>query len=433
MSENFSSHPSHSKYKEQRIRIRDVLEGSDAVKEKKTLYLPKLSGQEDDEYKAYITRATFFNITSRVYGANVGMITRRSPITSFPTEMVEYDNNASNFMSFYELFNEVVKELLAIGNCGIMVDIKNDRPIPVLFTSEAIDDWLIDENGDTIKVELLEQRIDANGKDLVVRYVLYLDIEDEGKYKVKIYHNDKFEKEITPTLKGVGLDFIPFIPGNYKGISFEILKSPILDIVDMNLSHYRTSADYEHALHFVSIPTPVFIGSKIEGSVKLGCAEGINLPDKGSDAKYLEFQGQGIEAVAKALDKKQAQISLFSARLQDTSTKGSEAENTVKLRYSADSASLSSIAFATEIILGETYKVIAFWIKSDKPKIDVNKDFVSTRMSSAELKELAEAFVKGAMDEETYIYNLERGEMLRPGYTPVLKKPVDKESTDTQE
>ena len=428
---SITNHPQYSKYSSQRERIRDVLEGSDQVKSKKESYLPRLGGQSDAEYGAYILRATFFNITSRVYDSNVGMITRRSPVVEFPESMEVYKKDTIGYASFNEISNAVVKEILALGNVGVLIDIKADKPVPIVFMAENITNWHIGDDGELQTVTLKETKYDEKSVELNYAYVLSL---VNGKYTVETFEEGVSIGIINPSMRGKTLDYIPFVGGNYKGISMNPLKSPILDIVDMNLSHYRSSADYEHGLHFVALPTPVFSGVTFESAVKLGGAEGIVLPNDKARAYYLEFQGQGLDALAKSLIEKQSQISLFSARLQDTNTKGSEAESTVKLRYSADSASLYGIALSAELILNEVYNIICLWLGGNEEDVTItlNKDFLSTKLSPAELKELARAYIDGAMDEETYLFNLERGEMTIPGVTPTLPPRVDPNDNNNQ-
>jgi len=428
------THYLYSKYTKQWSRIRDVLDGSDTVKSAGEAYLPRLSGQSDTEYDAYVGRATFFNMTSRVYGANIGMVTRRSPTVEFPGEMAKYLDDTSGVTSFYELFVTVIKEITAIGRVGVLVDIKGDFPSPVVYQSESIKHWTHSESGELTSVTLFEL-IYPDGETSEDRtLVLSLKPDSNGVnvYTVDTYIDGVFTKSVIPKYRGAALEFIPFVGGNTFGISMEPTKSPILDIVDMNISHYRTSADYEHGLHFVALPTPVFTGVTLESAVKLGSSQGIVLPPKDAKAYYLEFQGQGLSALQKALADKQSQISLFSARLQDTNTKGSEAENTVRLRYATDSASLTDVALSTELILNKVFDVIATWLNIEQSFIiDLNKDFISTKLSPQELKELAAAYVEGAMDDATYIYNLERGEMTKPGHSLRLpKKPEPEDATD---
>lgn len=428
------THYLYSKFAKQWSRIRDVLDGSDTVKSAGEIYLPRLSGQNDTDYDAYVGRATFFNMAGRVYGANIGMVTRRSPTVELPSEMDVYLNDASGLTSFYELFVTTIKEITAIGRVGVLIDIKNDFPSPVVYQSESIKHWTHSDTGELTSVTLFEL-IYPDGETSEDRtLVLSLKPDSNGikVYTVDTYIDGVHTSTVIPKYKGVALEFIPFVCGNTFGISMDPVKSPILDIVDMNISHYRTSADYEHGLHFVALPTPVFTGVTLENAVKLGSSQGIVLPPKDAKAYYLEFQGQGLSALQKALADKQSQISLFSARLQDTNTKGSEAENTVRLRYAADSASLTDVALSTELILNKVFDVIATWLNIEPSFIiDLNKDFISTKLSPQELKELAAAYVEGAMDDATYIYNLERGEMTKPGHSIKLPKKTETE-TETQ-
>ena len=313
-----------------------------------------------------------------------------------------------NFTSLYELFSTTIEELLVIGRMGVLVDIQHELAVPVIYKCENILCWKY-TNGILSEVILQEYNYDDQLEEIEIKYRLYL---DKGVYTVDKYVDDHFEKTIVPNYKGSVLPFIPFVCGTIKGLSFNIFKSPILDIVDLNLSHYRTSADYEHALHFVAMPTPVITGVSSADPVKIG-ATAIVLPNENAKAYYLEFVGQGINSLEKALDKKQAQMSTFSARIQDTSTKGSEAEGIVKLRYSSDNATLFDIAVMTELILNSVCNIIAHWMEINVvSNIALDKDFIESKLSANELSSLTNALLSGTIDEETFIYNLKKGKMI---------------------
>ncbi len=65
-------------------RCRDASDGQDAIHAGSTLYLPKLTGQKDQEYKAYRDRTPFFNATARTIDGLVGMVYRKYPKTIVP-------------------------------------------------------------------------------------------------------------------------------------------------------------------------------------------------------------------------------------------------------------------------------------------------------------------------------------------------------------
>jgi len=65
-------------------RARDVVAGEDAVKRAGVRYLPRLDAQSDDEYAAYVARASFFNATARTADGFLGLIFRRDPFVKVP-------------------------------------------------------------------------------------------------------------------------------------------------------------------------------------------------------------------------------------------------------------------------------------------------------------------------------------------------------------
>jgi hypothetical protein len=143
------------------------------------------------------------------------------------------------------------------------------------------------------------------------------------------------------------------------------------------------------------------------------------LPDPNAKAMYLEFTGQGLQSLEKALTEKQSQLASMSARLLDNSRRGSESPDTVRLRYASETASLTMIVRATESALNRIYKDIAMFEGLD-PKavvIELNKEFLDSRMSSTQVVDLVESFIEGGISEETLVYNLRRGDVLSIGRT----------------
>ena len=51
------------------------------------------------------------------------------------------------------------------------------------------------------------------------------------------------------------------------------------------------------------------------------------------------------------------------------------------------------------------------------PMVQLNRDFLDSRLSAQELTALVSAWQQGAMPLDDLLYNLQRGEMLRPDYT----------------
>jgi hypothetical protein len=56
-----------------------VFAGEDAIKAAKEKYLPRLDSQSDEDYAAYLMRASFFGATARTLEEFLDLIFRRTP------------------------------------------------------------------------------------------------------------------------------------------------------------------------------------------------------------------------------------------------------------------------------------------------------------------------------------------------------------------
>lgn len=437
-----TTHPKYTKYLPQWTRCRDVVEGSDAVKNAGVKYLPKLSGQSTADYNAYRTRALFFSAAGRSLQGLVGTMTRRTPTIDQEGMDEHFDDVTLNNTSFVELFNESTTEVLTAGRYGMLADVGMDggRSYISVYHSENIINWQYTDAGQ-LKMVVLREYIytpDVNDPFLMretVQYrYLYL---DEGVYTVDVYTDTEevvgsrpsksaltLKSTITPTQRGDTLDYIPFVCVTPVGLGIDPVKPPILDIVDVNLSQYMTSADLENGRHFAGLPTPVVTGAESEASLKVGGSTAWVIANHQAKAYYMEFQGQGLQSLEKAMSEKTGQMAQFSSRLMDTSTRGSEAAETVRLRHSADSATLSSVAIALQGGFNLVFKYLAAFDGVNEPNIELNKDFLDTKLTPSELTALTSSYITGAIDLETYVYNLERGELLPHGKHTMASKPA---------
>jgi hypothetical protein len=78
-----STHPEYDANLPGWLRARDIFVGEDAVKAADK-YLPLLDLQDDKDYLAYKTRASFFNASARTADGFVGLIFRHYPTFKLP-------------------------------------------------------------------------------------------------------------------------------------------------------------------------------------------------------------------------------------------------------------------------------------------------------------------------------------------------------------
>jgi hypothetical protein len=325
-------------------------------------------------------------------------------------------------MQFYENWATTLEELFVTGRVGGLVDISSSGgdPYSTLYPTENIINWETDEYDKLTMVTLVESFYlkdpdDEFGRISQTQYrVLRL---EDGVYTVQIYGGDlQPGPKTVPEVAGSPISFIPFFILTPFGLSTKLVKPPILDIANINISHYMTSADLEHGRHFTGLPTPVAIGVEATTQLHIGSNTAWVIPDPSGNAKYLEFTGQGLQSLEKALVEKQTQVASMSARFIDQSQRGSESTEVVKLRFMSETSSLTISVKSTQSFLNSLYQTIAIFKGVDKKDIliSLNCDFLSSKLSAADLKALVEAYLSGGISAEVLAYNLKRGELYAP-------------------
>jgi hypothetical protein len=414
-----SMHPCYLERKSQWERCRDAYEGQDAIKGKGRKYLPMLTKQKLTDYQAYKSRALFFSITAKTVSALVGMAMLRTPAISFPPEMDSYFKEDQG-IQFYEILATTLAETLLMGRVGILIDRPRigGKPVPRKYYTENILNWDDDEQG-RLNWVVLQESVSEAGRDRYdkkqsVRYRL-LEILN-GVYTVSIYdqRGELVEGPMVPTNSGQSMDYIPFFIVNPFGLSTAVEKPPMLEIVDINISHYCTSADLEHGRHFTALPTPVVSGASATTELYVGSQKAWVLPESTAKASYLEFTGQGLGSLEKALEEKQGQLASLSAQLLDNSKRGSESPDTVRLRYASETASLAMVVRSVEALLMKVYSTIASMESLDPTSVRIvmNKEFLDSRMSAKDVLNLVQSYLDGGITEETLLYNLRRGDVI---------------------
>jgi hypothetical protein len=436
-------HPDYDAGDKKWRRIRDCIDGTDAVKGKRTEYLPQLTGQSNAEYNAYLKRALFVSVADRTLKGIVGLMTEREPNIEAPEEMRPYFEDTDNQgTSFEEIFRWVVEEVISMGRTGLLIDfpVAGGRAYTVPYVAENILNWNTDPVLRNLNMLVLaEQKFwpQPNTIHFISRFIEYRLLrinQATGQYEGEVWRRSSVDTSlqslsrrsiINPTVRGEPIDIIPFTFITSEGIKTDMVKPPMLDIVDVNLSHYRTSADLEHGRHFTALPVPVVSGVDSDTPLRVGSEQAWILPPHQAKAYYLEFTGHGLQSLEKALQEKSDQMAIFSTRLMDTSTKGSESPDNVRIRHSSDAATMSRVIITIENAFNRHYNMIKEMegIPGPPVKITFNKHFLDPRLPATELREIVKAFTEGVINEETLIFNLTRGDIMQ---TDTLDRTVDK-------
>ncbi len=436
-------------------RCRDVIEGEDAVKARGTEYLPKLPEQESSEYEAYKMRAVFYNGTARTQSALVGTVFRKDPTVNLPerlkTKLQPHLEDVTLDSTPLDQFSSLLfADILAAGRHGVLIDMqgedvleKDRRPYWVGYTAEQIINWQESRlNGSTVlSLVILKECVETMKEDYSYTSVdqwRVLELKDIEaglpKYTVTLYRKNErneirvFQDPITPVRRGQPIPFIPFVVFNATSLRARVEKPPMLDLVDMNLSHYRTSADHEHGLHWTALPTPWVVGSPAEGALRIGSGVVWQLDGPDAKAGMLEFTGKGIQSVRDNLTMKEERMAVLGARMIEGGTKQAETAEAVRSRHAGTHAVLKTIATTTSTGLTKALRYHSWWMgATDDPNdaaisIALNKEFYDQRMSADDVKTALLAVQAGQMSFETFWFLMSRGDWTRPDVTAEEEK-----------
>jgi hypothetical protein len=451
-------HPSYDSHIAAWEKIRDVIAGEDAVKEKGIEYLPSLGGSGEgvlkqlaetgsfitSSYPSYLLRASFYEASSRTVDGIKGVVFKKAPQIEFPKSQVKLlDNIGEEGTSLVDFAKEVFENVFSIGRHGVLLDFDsnltdaNIKPYLVGFRAEDILNWKIEKIEGENKLVMLVLRESGyeEGNSIFEhrafqkRRVLTLnkDIETDGYvYKVTIFklkkNSDKKdewlqEKEENPIIRGKTISYIPFMFFGVNNNTSKIDKSPILGIVNMNLSHYRSSADIEHGRHFTALPTAWVAGFDVAG-MKLEIGSPVAWVSENPNAKagYLEYKGQGLGAIENALEHKEKQMASMGARLLEEPRKAVESADSHKQRRSGEESITASIANGLSNGFTKILEWITEWnLLTGEVSIIFNTKYVSDVMQPQMLTALMLARQQGEISRDTFLYNMQKSEILPDG------------------
>lgn len=433
-------------------KCRAAIGGQEDIHNYGETYLPKLTGQSKKEYDAYRDRALFYNATQRTVDAMSGLLFRKDAKIDVPDQMrdwllnIDFQGNSTNV--FVE---DIADEVLSVGRIGLLVDYptteiqeglertraeieqENLRPFVVKYHCENIINWhkRVINNISVLDFVVLEEVVEVldtqnHSMSTDTKYRVLL-LDEENVYRQQIYYSDDnkdlvLEQEFIPSINGETLDFIPFIFINPKDQDCEIKKPPLLDLVNVNLSHYKSTADIEHAAHYTALPTAVVTGHNIpEGaSLKIGSSEAWVFSEPEAKAFYLEYSGSGLDALEKRLEKKENQMAALGARMLVNEKAAAETAESHQIKRQGEYSALATIAESISNGMTEVLKTMAYWenISEEGIEFEINKDFFPKSLGPQELTALLQTWQSGGIAFSDFIAKLQEGEIVANDRTP---------------
>jgi hypothetical protein len=457
-----STHPQYDQYLPKWKRCRDVSQGQDAIYAGATNYLPQLKDQDNVEYQNYLTRAPFYNATWRTIVGLQGMLFRKPPMVVVPSiinPMIKDVTMSGTPLHIFAL--ECVEEVFTTGRVGIFVDYplvdaanmtqadaqeQQLRPLMKKYLAEAIINWKVlpINNKPTLAMVVLSENklvpVDEF-KDNIIQQYRVLDLYNDSTYgyiyRVRVFEvkqekdlaeQDVLISSVIPIIDGKPLNYIPFYFSSTDDVESDVDEPPLIDLVDMNLSHFKTTADYEHGCHFTGLPTPVITGHVSENDgekLYIGSACAWVFAESDAKAFYLEFKGEGLMALENNLKRKETHMAILGARMLEVQSKGVESADTAAIHRTGEQSMLASVSQAVSIAFTKALETFcAFAGAKGDISFKLNKDFFPVPMDSLQLTALIAAWQNSAISYDTLIDNLKSGEILEQDATPEQERAL---------
>lgn len=431
--------PEVSQMAEKWTMLEDCLAGQQAVKSKRTAYLPMPRVGNDkeqaDRYAIYIERAVFYNATRRTLDGLMGEVFSRDPVVKLPEPLMPILQNLDGAgSSAKQIAKKGLSYLMSFGRAGLLADYPRTegpvtvaqkqsgdiRPIVTLYPPQSIINWRTEMRGarriptmitiaenyvasdDGFEVAYQEQYIVLRIQDgIYVKQWWRKEYDDAGQLLGYIKYD-----EVRPT-DGNGAFFteIPFcFAGCIDNNEFPD-QPPLADLAVLNIGHYRNSADYEEACFIAGQPTAYFSGLTeswvkdvfANGQVYLGSRAVIPLP-VGGQAGLLQVSPNSMPK--EAMEQKERQMAAIGAKLID---KGG-ASKTLGEAQLDQTASSSILAAAANNMSDAMTQILRFAVKFDTGTLggdevvyNLNTDFPSSRLTPNERAQLVLEWQSGAI------------------------------------
>jgi len=459
-------HPEYYYWLNEWQKIRDVIAGQREIKRKGRVYLKGPPKMDSDDYETYLERATFYNMTRQTVNGMVGQAFSRDPlILGMPDDFknairLKFGKDGSGHVVFAKT---VFSEQVSMGRYGVLVDAPETASttptsFAVGYAAENILDWDIQDVGGEYQPtrillrEFKRQRSQPqapqkpgapNKRGMPVkrsdalstaRYTqpsgafiesftyatvyrdLVLEAQDAGPpvYKQYLYNESPTGtpvSESTPLLRGQPLNFIPFKFFGAQYNTADVEAPPVLDIVDLNLSHYRTYAELEWGRMYTALPVyyaPVSdgegAGDYIVGPSVVWEVE----PDQ--EPGILEYKGDGLKTLESALQTKEQQIAAIGGRMMPGHTaKGSASAEETERSAQSEQALILHALQACEAGMTDCIRWWLMWrdvalADSEDVEYSMNRIFGDARLDARAMRVFQQLHDEGKLPIEI-IYN----------------------------
>lgn len=453
-----TEHPEYKRRKPSWEKVRDSVEGEEAVREKITKYLPIPPGLAGDptrvnintktpnvfhsRYEFYSSFAEFPEIVSDTINGLQGLVHEKPPVVELPERMEYLLKQATpDGDTLDTLWEMITRELIITGRYILLREIDEDTDLVhfCTYVGESMINWRLFpkiEGGEPFLTIFREEQFVTDPDDFYkTRQVtfyreLFIDPLD-NTYKARLWlktgelEDPKLveirpgETEIIPAIFGQTFDKIPVTVLNAIDEGFDFGPIPSLSMAKRALSIFRKTADYFRALYMKGDPQPILFGvGEDEAPDQIGGGIIWTFQDAEGKAMYLDIDGKGIPLMKGAIDDEYRRFFQETGRMLDTNEKNpAESGEAIRRKQASRQVTLKSLVMIAGDGFEKALKDLGRMLGIEESVIDTisftpNLDFTEPTMTGDELLKLTTAQTMGAkLSDESMHGIMQRGRL----------------------
>jgi len=407
----------------------DLYGGRDALYTNRKLYVPQLGDQDDDDYDAMVSRAPVYVLYPAIVEGFLGSIFTKPPQKVLPDDEI-YDNIDLLGNNIDEYSTEVVRQVLKQGFCASIVDYSTIKKQPFFkfIKPESFVSFKVETVDDAPRVtrfifkEELERDNPLNEfeTDTYDKYTV-LDIYN-GTYRVRIYETNENSVEqigvdIFPKKNVKSLDRIPIIIHGTDANNYDIHRSRLQDISDLNISVFQRTVDQVHMLHYTALPTPYITGIDADDPnvpTTIGPQSIWLISNPESQVGLLEFNGTSATAHQDFINAIKEIMASIGAQLLKDQGISRETATSVLIRNNSQTITISAIVNNITLQMTQLLNIFTDWaqLPTDDIEYTLNADLIRVDMDANGQIALVKSWMDSAISKPSMFAKLKEGEIV---------------------
>lgn len=418
-------------------------------------YWQNYTAAEKERYLAYVVRAVLFNFTARTLAGVIGAIARKPAQIELPTQlkpMLDDVDGCGNNLEQQAIGQ--CRDVFKHGRAGLLCDMPSfDRPVsradvnsgavsPLLVPYSAYDitNWRKRRVGTKqmyVMITLREWYEEETNIFFVEPKEQYrvLFLNENGDYQQDVWREGEIVESYLPKENGKPMKRIPFwFIGSVT--NDEICDpAPLYDLAELNVGHFRNSADLEESSHMLSQPTPVVAPSQAFSlqawreanpfGITMGSRHGINVGYGGS---MTLLQANENNLAKSLMERKEEQAIKIGAQL--ITPGDNQTAEAARINASADSSVISTVGQNVSDAYTQGLKQAARFMGADENEVvfKLNNEFFAKQMTAQDRAQWVAEVQTGLLPEKLYLSALRASGEIPDSWTDEdIKKQIEKE------